>query len=107
MSRLQADFLERFNAGKAKGAPKAGKAKKKGKDWPEEGKRYAAMVSMVDRQVGELFALLKELGLDEQTLVFFSGDNGAADYFSTKNAPPPKTSFQSANDPRHPWPEPT
>jgi hypothetical protein len=31
VSRLQADFLERFNAGKAKGAREAGKAKKKGK----------------------------------------------------------------------------
>lgn len=68
------------------------------KDWPEEAKRYAAMVNMVDRQVGELFALLKELGLDEQTIVFFSGDNGGADYFPTQEAP---RGFHSANvDPK-------
>jgi arylsulfatase A-like enzyme len=66
----------------------------KDKDWPEEAKRYAAMVHMVDRQVGELLALLKELGLDEQTIVFFSGDNGGADYFPTKAAP---RGFHSAN----------
>ena len=30
--------------------------------WPEQAKRYAAMVDMVDRQVGEMLALLKELG---------------------------------------------
>lgn len=44
-------------------------ARFKDKDWPEDAKRYAAMVNMVDRQVGELLALLKELGLDDQTLV--------------------------------------
>ncbi len=31
------------------------------KPWPEDARRYAAMVSMVDRQVGEVIALLKEL----------------------------------------------
>jgi arylsulfatase A-like enzyme len=37
---------------------------------------YAAMITRMDRYVGELMALLKELGLDERTLVFFSSDNG-------------------------------
>jgi arylsulfatase A-like enzyme len=70
----------------------------KDKDWPEDAKRYAAMVSMVDRQAGELFALLKELALDDQTIVFFSGDNGGADYFPTAAAP---RGFHSANvDPK-------
>lgn len=59
----------------------------KDRDWPEQAKRYAAMVSMVDRQVGELLSLLKELGLEENTLVFFSGDNGGADYFPTTTLP--------------------
>ncbi len=45
------------------------------------------MVSMIDRQVGELVALLRELGLEKNTLVLFSGDNGAADYFVTKEFP--------------------
>ena len=55
--------------------------------WPEQARRYAAMVNMVDRQVGEVLDLLKELGLEENTLVFFSGDNGGADYFSSKEHP--------------------
>ena len=37
----------------------------------------AAMISHMDRGVGELMALLKELGIDEDTLVFFTSDNGA------------------------------
>jgi arylsulfatase A len=38
---------------------------------------YAAMVTRLDRDVGRLMALLKELSLDENTLVFFGSDNGA------------------------------
>jgi arylsulfatase len=37
---------------------------------------YAAMVTRMDRDIGRLMALLKELNLDENTLVFFSSDNG-------------------------------
>lgn len=37
---------------------------------------YAAMVTRMDRDIGRIFALLKELGLDERTLVLFSSDNG-------------------------------
>ncbi len=37
---------------------------------------YAAMISILDRQVGELIALLKELVLDEKTIIFFTSDNG-------------------------------
>ena len=38
---------------------------------------YAAMITRMDREIGRLMALLKEFGLDERTLVFFSSDNGA------------------------------
>lgn len=55
--------------------------------WPEEARRYAAMVNMVDRHVGEILALLGELGLREQTIIFFSGDNGGADYFPDAEHP--------------------
>ncbi|MDX1946738.1 MAG: arylsulfatase [Pirellulaceae bacterium] len=57
------------------------------KPWPLPARKYGAMVTMLDRQVGEIFALLKELGLDENTLVLFSGDNGGADYFVTADQP--------------------
>jgi arylsulfatase A-like enzyme len=62
----------------------------KDKPWTRGGKSnddakvYAAMVNLVDRQVGEILALLKELGLDDNTIVFFSGDNGGNEYFADK-----------------------
>lgn len=56
-------------------------------DWPEEAKRYAAMVHLMDRDIGRVLALLQELGLDEQTVFFFSGDNGGADYFPSREHP--------------------
>ncbi|MBM4042976.1 MAG: arylsulfatase, partial [Planctomycetes bacterium] len=60
----------------------------KDKPWPRDAKVYAAMVNLVDRQVGEILALLKELGLDDDTIVFFSGDNGGFEYFADKGAHP-------------------
>ncbi len=59
----------------------------KDKPWPENAKAYAAMVNMVDRNVGEIRALLAELGLKEDTIIFFSGDNGGMDYFRDKKHP--------------------
>ena len=43
---------------------------------PESHAAFAAMVTLLDKQVGELMAKLKELGLDENTLVIFTSDNG-------------------------------
>lgn len=45
-------------------------------DWPEPEKGRAAMVSRLDRDMGRLFGTLKQLGLDEHTLVIFTSDNG-------------------------------
>lgn len=42
----------------------------------EKRRTYAAMVSAVDDGVGQLLAKLRELKLDENTLVFFLSDNG-------------------------------
>lgn len=53
----------------------------KDKDWPREPKVVAAMDTMLDRHVGELLGLLKDLGIDERTIVFFCSDNGAAERF--------------------------
>jgi arylsulfatase A-like enzyme len=47
-----------------------------GEPWPENLKTLAAMITRMDGDVGRLMALLKELGLDERTLVFFASDNG-------------------------------
>ncbi len=49
------------------------------KDWPQDYKVHAAMVTRLDRDLGRLMALLKELRLDEKTLVFFCSDNGGVD----------------------------
>lgn len=57
------------------------------KPWPEPAKRYAAMVAMVDRQVGEILNLLSELNLEQKTIVFFCGDNGGLDYFKDAEHP--------------------
>ncbi len=54
----------------------------KDKPWPSrDAKVYAAMVKMVDRQTGQIFALLKELNVDDNTIVFVCGDNGGKRYF--------------------------
>jgi arylsulfatase A len=38
---------------------------------------YAAMITFMDKQMGRLFALLKEKGIDDNTIVIFTSDNGA------------------------------
>ena len=53
----------------------------------QDTKNYAAMVSMVDREVGNVLDLLRELGLEENTIVFFTGDNGGQDRFKSKEHP--------------------
>ncbi len=45
-------------------------------DWPESEKGYAAMITRMDGDIGRLLALLKELKIDDNTLVIFSSDNG-------------------------------
>jgi arylsulfatase A-like enzyme len=37
---------------------------------------YAAMITRMDREVGRLLDLLKTLGLEQQTIVIFTSDNG-------------------------------
>ncbi|HTZ69215.1 MAG TPA: sulfatase-like hydrolase/transferase, partial [Acetobacteraceae bacterium] len=41
---------------------------------------YAAMIRALDRNVGRLLGALKEEGLDRDTLVIFTSDNGGANY---------------------------
>lgn len=44
--------------------------------WEDRVKNYAAMITRMDKDIGELFDLLKELDLDENTIVFFTSDHG-------------------------------
>lgn len=45
-------------------------------DWPEPQKGHAAMISRMDGDVGLLLQRLQALGIDQQTLVLFTSDNG-------------------------------
>jgi arylsulfatase A-like enzyme len=48
----------------------------KNEDWPVPQKGLAAMIRRLDDQVGEIMDKLNELGLDANTLVIFTSDNG-------------------------------
>jgi arylsulfatase A-like enzyme len=78
--------------------------KYKGKQWDTDQKdsqnaqMYAAMVEMDDRQIGDVLNLLKELGLDDRTLILVSGDNGGLEYF--RNERHPDGLFAPNRDPR-------
>lgn len=48
------------------------------KDWPAAAKVHAAMITLLDADVGRIMKLLKELDIDKNTIVFFCSDNGAA-----------------------------
>ncbi|UCS92005.1 sulfatase-like hydrolase/transferase [Echinicola marina] len=44
--------------------------------WPDTYKRYATVNRRIDDQVGDILQLLKDLEIDENTLVVFTSDNG-------------------------------
>ncbi len=44
--------------------------------WPQQEKNFAAMITRMDADVGKLMDALKSKGLDGNTLVIFSSDNG-------------------------------
>jgi arylsulfatase A-like enzyme len=46
------------------------------RDWHSSLKGQAAMITRMDQHIGTLLDKLHELGLDDQTLVLFSSDNG-------------------------------
>lgn len=48
------------------------------KPWPEEKKAVAAMETRMDRDIGLILDLLEELGVADNTVVFFCSDNGSA-----------------------------
>jgi arylsulfatase A-like enzyme len=56
-------------------------------DISQDIKNYAAMVTMVDNNVRQVLGLLRELNLEDNTIVFFTGDNGGQDRFRSKDRP--------------------
>lgn len=53
----------------------------------QDTKNYAAMVTMIDNDLGRVLDLLNELDLEEDTLVFFTGDNGGEERLRTEQHP--------------------
>lgn len=45
-------------------------------DWDEQSKKYAAMIHLLDRDVGRIVDLIDQSGLQNNTLVIFTSDNG-------------------------------
>ena len=46
------------------------------KPWAQRDRNYAAMVTRADRHFGQILARLKELKVDDNTIVFVTSDNG-------------------------------
>lgn len=44
--------------------------------WDKDARAYAAMVSRMDKNVGRIVQTLKDAGIDDNTYVFFTSDNG-------------------------------
>jgi len=49
------------------------------RDWPEPEKGRAAMISLLDADVGRILQRIRKHGIDDRTLVIFTSDNGPAD----------------------------
>jgi len=47
-----------------------------GRTWPQVEKNFAAMVTRLDTDVGRVLDQLKRIGVDDNTIVFFTSDNG-------------------------------
>ena len=48
----------------------------KDKPWPEGDKRWATMISTIDKQMGEIISLVDSLDIAENTIILFLSDNG-------------------------------
>ncbi|MDX1285601.1 MAG: arylsulfatase, partial [Draconibacterium sp.] len=64
------------------------------KDWMLEHKVYAAMITRVDTEIGKLMQLLKELNIDDNTLIVFASDNGNTNGNVTRGENSTKAFFQ-------------
>lgn len=60
----------------------------KEENWPEIYKRQATVVRRIDNQIGDIVQLLKDLEIDDNTLLVFTSDNGPAaeSYLGGENA---------------------
>ncbi|MDB5296261.1 MAG: sulfatase [Phycisphaerales bacterium] len=63
--------------------------------WPDVYKRYATSVRRIDDAIGDLLHLLKDLKIDDNTLVVFTSDNGPSIESYLKDQPYRPTFFGS------------
>ena len=61
---------------KNEGMPVPSDAPYSGEDWPKMEKNKAAMITRLDEDIGKLTQRLKDLKIDDNTIVFFSSGNG-------------------------------
>jgi arylsulfatase A-like enzyme len=71
-------FIGKFNPEKEYKAKPNSEGLKKGEyaSQPQSHAAFAAMVSLLDNQVGEIVSKIKELGLEDNTIIIFTSDNG-------------------------------
>lgn len=50
-------------------------------------RKYLGMVSMLDEAIGNITNQLRDLNMLENTVIFFTSDNGGATYGSGRNFP--------------------
>lgn len=63
--------------------------------WPDVYKRYATITKRIDHQIQDILQLLKDLGIDKETLVVFTSDNGPSKESYIKNEPYKPNFFES------------
>ncbi len=64
------------------------------KDLTKDERLYAAMNTLLDTHIGEIVALLKELGIEKNTLILFSGDNGYGKTLGGNKSPDSEFEFR-------------
>ncbi len=64
-------------------------------DWSNVEQRFATMVRRIDSAVGDLVQLLKDLRIDEDTLIVFTNDNGPLSVSYIEGEPFTPVHFQS------------
>ena len=75
------DYANATYVGRAFNAPpgKTDANVEKQRPWPDVCKRYASSVQRIDDCVGDILQLLRDLKIDNNTLVVFTSDNGPSD----------------------------
>ena len=57
------------------------------RDWTQKQKNYAAMITCMDKDIGKIMELLQSKGIDKNTIIFFTSDNGGvrsmSDFFKS------------------------